>query len=141
MKYVLTVILFVVFTPMLGAAQAPYFTAFGQLTIPTGHFAHASNEYDAFVKSGYGGGIDLNIHINESLIWMTSLTFSANALDGTLQLDEKPLLLLSSFPFYNLPALTGLAFEKVSAAHPLQPMGAGWAELCRVSEHQRRCTG
>lgn len=106
------IILFILLLPFCAVAQAPYFTAFGQLTIPTGDFGRESENTDAFADLGYGGGIDLNIHINESLIWLTSLTFSANELNGNLQLNEKPILLSSTYSFYNLPVLTGLAYEK-----------------------------
>jgi len=112
MKNLSTLILFVLLLPLLAAAQAPFFTAFGQMTIPTGDFRRESEKTDAFVDLGYGGGIDMNIHLSESLIWLTSLTFSTNELDGDLKINGKPILLSSTFSFYNLPVLTGLAFEK-----------------------------
>ncbi len=98
--------------PCFLGAQTPYFTAFGQLTFPIGDFGRESDNTDAFVDLGYGGGIDLNIHFAESLIWLTSLTFSANELDSDVWLNGELVLLSTSYSFYNLPVLTGFLFEQ-----------------------------
>ncbi len=122
--------------PLFALAQTPYFTAFGQFTSPTNDFAQASALNDAYALPGYGGGVDLNIHLNESILWFSTLTFSANKLGGLTMLDGAPFSTSETFSYYNLPALTGVAYAfPLSAANVAVWLQGGldYAEFPNVS--------
>ena len=110
--------------PIIVFSQAPYFTAFGQLTIPGSEYANSSNS-EVGVKTGYGGGIDFSIHIKESLIWMTTATFSANPLKEDVYINDNPVALSSKYTIDNIPALTGIGYERIIKKVAL----AGWAQV------------
>lgn len=133
MKKLLVFILICI--PLLAPAQKSYFIGFGQVTLPTGDFARASENTDAYAAIGYGGGADLNIHLNESLLWLTTLSFSANKMEG-FSFRGDPFILSDTYFFYNLPALTGLAFEfpvsEIKIAAWVQG-GLNYAEFPNVS--------
>ena len=78
------------------------------------------------VRLGYGGGADFNVHLGESLIWLTTVAFEVDLLeDDNLAIDGFLVRLENKYTIDNIPALTGVAFEK--------PVGhvalAAWVQL------------
>lgn len=119
------VILFILL-PVIAFSQSPYFTAFGQLALhdtePTAKFP----EPNIGVRLGYGGGADFNMHLGESLIWLTTVAFEVNPLeDDNLAINGFLVKTDKKYTVDNIPILTGLAFEKPAGQTAL----AAWAQL------------
>ncbi len=120
-----TIFAMFLFLPVVAFSQAPYFTAFGQIALHDREPTAKIPEPSIAVRLGYGGGADFNVHFGESLIWLTTVAFEVNPLeDDNLAMNGFLVQLDNKYTVDNIPALTGVAFEK-----PGQIALAAWAQL------------
>ncbi len=114
-----------VLLPLVAFSKSPYFTAFGQIALHSEEPSAKIPEPSIAVRLGYGGGADFNVHIGESVIWLTTVAFNINPLeDDNLGIDGFRVKLDGKYSVDNIPLLTGVGFEK-----PLgQTAFAAWAQ-------------
>lgn len=121
-----TAITMFVLLPFVAFSQSPYFTAFGQLALHDTEPTAKIPEPSIAVRLGYGGGADFNVHLSESVIWLTTLVFEVNPLeDDNLGIDGFRVKLDGKYSVDNIPVLTGVAFEKLVGQTAL----AAWAQV------------